>query len=459
MNLLSNFSGQGATSAVQLLIDGMGIRHAEKPPIVFCGPYEHHSNLIPWREAGCRLVMIPEGQDGTVDLVNLRKHLQRYQAEPDCLKIGTFCAASNVTGKLTDTTAVAALLHNFGALAFFDYATAAPYIPMDMNPPPPSFGDDSVIASKDAIFISPHKCFGGGAGTPGVLVCKKHLLSQVNPPQRSGGGTVFYVTHSDHRFLSNRLERYEGGTPHVVGIWRTGLVMRLKQQVELAYERLVKSSAESTSVPRTLVEYECQAYQTVANYWKEHAPNLVLLGHDENAHLPIFSFLVHCGERFLHYNYVCAILNDVFGIQSRGGCQCAGPYSQRLLGLTTITSENEEVPSTINRRLEHALVQYKERAELLRPGYTRLSLPFKGLRQAEADYVMRAVAWVAKHGWALMCQYRCNHRTGEVSNFFNDECELYDISIKCVLLCIILLCSGDTVIVKGNRLVARNADG
>lgn len=392
----------------------MGIRHADKAPIVFCGPYEHHSNLIPWREAGCRLVMIPEGENGAVDLVALERRLKQYETEADCLKMGTFCAASNVTGKLTDTTAVAATLHKYGALAFFDYATAAPYISMDMNPPSPSSENDPIVSSKDAMFISPHKCFGGGAGTPGVLVCKQHLLSQVNPPGRSGGGTVFYVTHSDHRFLSNRLERYEGGTPQVVGIWRTGLVMRLKQQVELAYTRLAKSSTDTDLEPRTLVEYECHTYRVVADYWNEHAPNLVLLGDDENAHLPIFSFLIRCGERFLHYNYVCAVLNDVFGIQSRGGCQCAGPYSQRLLGLTTV-SDDDEVPSTINRRLEQALVQYKERAELLRPGYTRMSLPFKGLRQAEADYIMRAVVWVAKHGWALMCQYRCNHRTGEVS--------------------------------------------
>ena len=408
------FTGQGATSAVQLLIDGLGIRHAEKQPIVFCGPYEHHSNLIPWREAGCRMVMIPEGLDGTVDLGALERQLTRYQAEDDCLKMGTFCAASNVTGKLSDTNAIATLLHKYGALAFFDYATAAPYIDIDMNPPPTQ-SEDAASVAKDAIFISPHKCFGGGAGTPGILVCKKRLLSQVNPPLRSGGGTVFYVTHSDHRFLSNRLERYEGGTPHVVGIWRTGLVMRLKKEVELLYGRIARNPSSSPStLPSNLKDFECYTYRDVAAYWRENAPNLVLLGDDDTPHLPIFSFLIRCGERFLHYNYVSAILNDLFGIQSRGGCQCAGPYSQRLLGLTTLSpSGDQEIPSAVNRRLEEALVKYKERAELLRPGYTRLSLPFKGLREEEVDYIMRAVAWVAENAWALMCQYRCNHRTGE----------------------------------------------
>jgi selenocysteine lyase/cysteine desulfurase len=333
--------------------------------------------------------------------------------------MGTFSAASNVTGQLSDGIALAALLHRYGALAFFDYATAAPYVPMDMNPPVSSSQDGTVASTAaDALFFSPHKCI-GGVGTPGVLVCKKHLLSQTNAPGRSGGGTVFYVTHADHRFLSNRLERYEGGTPHVVGIWRAGLTMMVKRRVAQVYAQVAAATTASQQVPPTIVEFEYQTYERVAAYVQEHAPNLVLLGYDHarsssQPHLPIFSFLIRCGSRFLHYNYVCAILNDVFGIQSRGGCQCAGPYSQRLLGLTTTNKDGLDMPNAVNRRLEQALLQYKERAELLRPGYSRLSLPFKGVRTEEVDYVCKAMVWVSKHAWALMCLYRCNHRTGEV---------------------------------------------
>ena len=98
----------------------------------------------------------------------------------------------------------------------------------------------------------------------------------------------------------------------------------------------------------------------------------------------------------MHYNYVCALLNDLFGIQSRGGCQCSGPYSQKLLGLTELI-DGQEVPNEANKRTEYALIHFKERAELLRPGYTRLSLPFKGVSSAEVDYVLRALEWVAKH--------------------------------------------------------------
>jgi len=439
------FTGSGATSAVELLIDCLGLRHAvaaaasgnqqDQPrrPVVFVGPYEHHSNLVNWRETGCEVVMVPEcPRTKSVDMQALETVLQSYQTV-NVLKMGTFSAASNVTGKLSDTHAIASMLHKYGCLAFFDYATSAPYVEMNMNPTP-SHGDED--PTKDAMFLSPHKMLGGGAGTPGVLIVKKRLVSQSNAPNKAGGGTVFYVTKDHHRFLSNRLERYEGGTPHVAGIWRVGLCFLLKRRVQREYAKILqkqqvknvseeeeeeeKKSTDSFSdsaIPPTVFDFDISTYHMVASYLKKHAPKLILLGYDPSLdgnggsrNLPIFSFLIRFGKRFLHYNYVCAVLNDLFGIQSRGGCQCAGPYSQHLLGLT---SGDDGRPSDTNAEIEHALVQYKERAELLRPGYTRLSLPFKGLTSKEVQYVVKALVWVSEKGWELMCQYRCNHRTGE----------------------------------------------
>jgi len=422
------FAGSGTTAAVELLIDCLGLKYAcnnpDQRPVVFVGPYEHHSNLLPWRESGCEIVTVPEcPQQHTVDYAVLERLLQNPSYK-NRMKMGTFTAASNVTGKVSDVDRIAAVLHRHGALAFFDYATGAPYMSMDMNPSPSDQYPTPSLVAKDAIFLSPHKMI-GGIGTPGVLVIKKHLIDQENAPSRSGGGTVFYVTNTHHRFLSNRIDRYEGGTPNVAGILRVGLAFLFKRQVEQKYvmacEKEKKNDAiQDQSIPPTLQLYEYSTYDRVSIYLKHYAPNLHLLGYTaENnknpstPNLPIFSFLIKCGNRFLHYNYVCAILNDVFGIQSRGGCQCAGPYSQRLLGLTKLSPDGQEVPNERNEAIEHALLHYKERAELLRPGYTRLSLPFKGLRDEEVEYVMKALAWTAKHGWALMCNYRCNYRTGE----------------------------------------------
>ena len=231
------FSGNGATSCVELLIDCLGVKNyvaqgdMDKRPVVFVGPYEHHSNLLPWREAGCEIVMIPENsetQNVDTDLLEELLQLKKYgggKDGPNRLRMGAFTAAANVTGKLCDLNKISSILHRNGALAFFDYATGAPYGSMDMNPTPTMIDGEVYTASeiaKDAMFISTHKMI-GGINTPGILVMKKNLVSQTNPPNRSGGGTVFYVTHTHHRFLSNRIERYEGGTPNVVGIMRAGL--------------------------------------------------------------------------------------------------------------------------------------------------------------------------------------------------------------------------------------------
>lgn len=419
------FAGNGATSVVELLIDCIGIKHyaldEKTRPVVFVGPYEHHSNLLPWRESGCEIVMIPECvETGNVDVDHLERMLQSSKYGKDRLRMGAFTAASNVTGKVCDVDKISATLHKYGALSFLDYATGAAYLPINMNPFPTG-NYTAADVSKDAIFISPHKMV-GGAQTPGVLVVKKHLVNQTIAPKRSGGGTVFYVTHKHHRFLSNRIERFEGGTPNICGILRAGLTFLVKRRIANQYlQALNRRKKEDTdSIPHNLLDYEFNTHKTVVERLKKTAPNIIVLGaandKDENNHLPIFSFLIKCGDRFLHYNYVCAILNDLFGIQSRGGCQCAGPYSQRLLGLTKVEGL-EEIPNEINDRIEHALLHYKERAELLRPGFSRLSLPFKGLHHDEVEYVIKALEWVAKNGWVFISQYRCNHRTGEWRHF------------------------------------------
>jgi hypothetical protein len=157
----------------------------------------------------------------------------------------------------------------------------------------------------------------------------------------------------------------------------------------------------SSSNEHSLAKYDFERAESLQNKLASIS-NLVLLdAHNSAQKLPVFSFLIRCGHRFLHYNYVCALLNDLFGIQSRGGCQCAGPYAQFLLGMTDNT----------NDAVEKWLLRTKD--ELMRPGATRLSLPLLGTTQEIEDYVLDAIRWVAKNGWKLLHMYRCNHRSGE----------------------------------------------
>nr|CCA19622.1 unnamed protein product putative [Albugo laibachii Nc14]CCA22872.1 unnamed protein product putative [Albugo laibachii Nc14] len=389
--------GQGATAAVNKLVDLLGLEScsanssATTRPVILVGPHEHHSNLLPWRETSADVVTIQENKDGLVDLEDLEKQLTKYTSRS--LRIGAFSAASNVTGVLTDVDAVTVMLHKHGALAIWDYASAAPYVRMNMNPVECDNAEDRPYLYKDAIFFSGHK-FIGGPGSPGVLVVKKRLVR--NPvPSSPGGGTVFFVTELDHRYLSNREEREEGGSPDLLGSARLGLAFEIKHRIgtkqiaELEQKHVLK-------VRRSL----------------DSNVNIVVLGPPTGVRqLPIISFLIRFQERFLHFNYVCALLNDLLGIQSRGGCACAGPYSMRLLGIV-----KDDIFA-----IEQALISKKE---VLRPGFTRLSFPYF-MQNSEVDFILKAVHFIADHGWKFLLQYRFNHKSGEWKHVsrFSKHCE------------------------------------
>ncbi|HEX2363396.1 MAG TPA: aminotransferase class V-fold PLP-dependent enzyme, partial [Jiangellaceae bacterium] len=320
------FCGSGATSAIDKMVGILGLRSAphanagsiapDQRPVVFIGPSEHHSNELPWRESIADVVTIPEDRDGHIDLGTLRTELLEHADRP--LRIGAFSAASNVTGILTDTRAIARILHEHGALSFWDFAAAAPYVEIHMNPADDPFG------YLDAVFLSPHK-FVGGPGTPGVLAARRELFG--NPvPVVVGGGTVSYVNEIEHRYLADAAHREEGGTPAIVESIRAGLVLQLKQAVGADVIR-----ARETDFVRRAIQS-----------WAAH-PHIQILGNLGADRLAIVSFEVRRpGGRRLHHNFVVAVLNDLFGIQARGGCSCAGPYGHRLLDIDLDTSHEFE---------------------------------------------------------------------------------------------------------------------
>ncbi|MDP7164407.1 MAG: aminotransferase class V-fold PLP-dependent enzyme [Alphaproteobacteria bacterium] len=375
------FCGAGCTGTVDKFINICGLRLPaalddrygfakqipdDQRPVIFIGPYEHHSNELLWRETIAEVVVIEEDAGGNVDLAHLQRELERYQGRP--LRIGSFSAASNVTGIITRSTEVTTLLHRFGAIAAWDYAAAAPYVPINMNAAP---GEESP-ADKDVLFISPHK-FVGGPGTPGVLVVKRRLLSH-RVPVVPGGGTVAYVNAHEHRYIDDLVHREEGGTPEIVGSIRAGLVFRLKQEV----------GAEA------IFAHETELARQAIERWSEN-PNIEILGSLSAARLPIISFLVPHQGRYLHYDFVVALLNDLFGIQSRGGCSCAGPYGHRLLGIDLETSKQYEK-------------QIVAGCELVKPGWTRLGFNYFN-SEAEIELIIEAVDWIAREGWKLLPEY------------------------------------------------------
>lgn len=384
------FCGSGATAAVNKLVDILNIRlpanlderyqlsahiPAADRPVVFIGPYEHHSNELPWRETIADVVTIDEDADGRIDLAQLEAELVRYADRS--LKIGSFSAASNVTGIGSRTGAIASLLHQHGALSFWDFAAAGPYVKMEMNLDDAS--EEGKFQYKDALFVSPHK-FLGGPGTPGILVVKRQLLTN-KVPSSPGGGTVAFVTADEHLYVSDPVRREEGGTPGIIESIRAGLVFQFKDAVgcELIHER------EGQFVERALAR------------WGHH-PGLKVLGNPDLWRLSILSFLVRHGKRFLHYNFVVALLNDLFGIQARGGCSCAGPYGHRLLGIDVADSHNHEC----------AIISG---VQSVRPGWIRVNFNYF-ISDESFNFVLDAVEFIAEHGWLFLPLYQLDAMGG-----------------------------------------------
>jgi selenocysteine lyase/cysteine desulfurase len=381
------FAGSGSTGAIDRLIGILGLRvpapledryalsaaiPPDERPVVFVGPYEHHSNELPWRESIADVVEIREDADGHIDLSHLEEELERSAQHP--LRIGSFSAASNVTGIVSDTEAIATVLHRHGALAFFDFAAAAPYLKIDMQTP----ADDN-MGYKDAVFISPHK-FIGGPGTPGVLVVRRQLLGN-RVPAIPGGGTVRYVSESEHLYLADPEHREEGGTPAIVESIRAGLVFLLKEQVGV----------------REIRKREDEFIRRAIAFWST-TPNISILGNPAAERLSIVSFVVRHGAQYLHHNFVVAVLNDLLGIQSRGGCSCAGPYGHRLLGIDHETSHRFEE-------------QILAGCEGIKPGWVRVNFNYF-ISEEEFIYLLGGVQLVAEHGWRLLPQYRFTSADG-----------------------------------------------
>jgi selenocysteine lyase/cysteine desulfurase len=385
------FCGSGATGAINKLLDILNLRlpadlndkyHLQRHipederPVIFIGPYEHHSNELPWRESIAEVITIFEDSDGQIDLEHLEAQLKLYQGRP--LLIGSFSAASNVTGISSQTYRLTALLHQYGAVSFWDFAAAAPYVSIEMNPHHQEW--DAPLLAKDAIFISPHK-FIGGPGTPGVLVVKKHLLKN-RVPSSPGGGTVAYVNTKDHRYLSDPVHREEGGTPAIIESIRAGLVFQLKESV--GEENI--AAREEDLITRAI------------DSWSANK-NLKILGNLSAKRLSIVSFVVRHGEGSLHHNFVVALLNDLFGIQARGGCSCAGPYGHRLLGIDLTTSHE----------FECAIIRG---AEGIKPGWVRVNLNYF-ISEVTFQFLLAAIHFVADHGWKFLPHYKLDIHSGQ----------------------------------------------
>ncbi|GAB2283340.1 hypothetical protein Dimus_017857 [Dionaea muscipula] len=398
------FCGSGTTAAIKRLQEVMGIAipsmlrdraaqllRDEERWVVFVGPYEHHSNLLSWRQSLAQVVEIGLTPDGLMDMEDLRVELQRY-TDANRPIMGSFSACSNVTGISSDTRAIARLLHQYGAFACFDFASrcvrayvCGPYVEIDMR--------SGEVDGYDAIFLSPHK-FIGGPGSPGILLMSKMLYQlQSCAPSTSGGGTVSYVngfSEEDTLYLEDIEERENAGTPPIIQTVKAALAFWLKEYIGY----------------KTIEEQEHAHIQIALKRFGENK-NIQILGNTSANRQAILSFLVYPTKRAgkpLHGPFVAKLLNDLFGIQARGGCACAGPYGHILLG----------VDKDYSLTFRSSILKYMQGYVGVKPGWTRISLPYY-MSNEEVGFILAAVEFIAKYGESFLRLYHFNWKTGSWS--------------------------------------------
>lgn len=282
---------------------------SEKRPIVFITHMEHHSNQTSWLETIADVEVVPACEKGLFCLNNFKKLLEKYKERP--IKIASITSCSNVTGIKTPYHEVAKLMHQNDGVCFVDFACSGPYVKIDMHPEDPE-------SYLDAIFLSPHK-FLGGPGTSGVLIFNKKLYNNMIP-DNPGGGTVSWTNPwGEHKYVDNIEDREDGGTPGFLQVIKIALAIQLKEQMGI--DNILARENE-------IVDFVFDELESV--------PNIKILAGQHKNRLGVISFYIDD----LHFNLGVKILNDKFGIQTRGGCSCAGTYGHYLLHVDQETSHN-----------------------------------------------------------------------------------------------------------------------
>lgn len=379
-------TGTGMTAALSKLQRYIGLRNAHNrvntelntadKPVVFITHMEHHSNQVSWYETNAELVVLPPDENNLVNPEKLSELLEKYSDRT--LKIGSFTAASNVTGIITPYHELAKIMHQHNGFCFVDFAAAAPYVKIDMHPKDPQ-------EQLDAIFFSPHK-FLGGPGTSGVLVFNEKLY-QSDVPDNPGGGNVKYTNPWGNYSYSESIEvKEDGGTPGFLQVIRAALALKLKDQ--MAVENIKKREKELLSL--------CYSeFQKI--------PGLSILGDLKTERIGCVSFLIED----IHYNLIVRLLNDRFGIQVRGGWSCASTYAHYLFNINEAQS---------NKITEDLL----QKNQTNKPGWVRLSLhPI--MTNEEVLFISDAIQQVVLHHKEWQKDYQYNTSTNEYESIIKEE--------------------------------------
>lgn len=385
-------NGTGMTGVVNKFQRILGLRIPENlkafttipeaiKPIVFISHMEHHSNQTSWLETIADVEVIPCDEVGLFCLNEFTKLVEKYKDRS--FKIASITSCSNVTGIRTPYHEVAKIMHQNNGVCFVDFACSGPYVDIDMHPSNPE-------SYLDAIFFSPHK-FLGGPGTSGVLVFNKNLYKN-NVPDCPGGGTVSWTNPwGEHKYIDNIEDREDGGTPGFLQVIKTALAIQLKEQ--MGVNNILEREHE-------IVEYVFEQLGTIEN--------IKILAKEHQDRLGVISFYIDD----LHFNLGVKLLNDKFGIQTRGGCSCAGTYGHFLLHVDQETSND-------------LVCQITSGDLIKKPGWIRMSI-HPTTTTTEIKFVCDSIKALASNHQDWEKDYVYNGKTNEFhhKNALHQEMEM-----------------------------------
>ncbi len=372
-------AGSGMTGVLSRLQRMMGLRYPDavkekiqipvnERPVVFISHMEHHSNHVPWMETIAEVVILKCDDNKLVCPEILKETVEKYKDRP--LLIGSFTACSNVTGIITPYNDLARVMHEFGGYCFIDFAASAPYVKIDMHP-------DHEDERLDAIFFSPHK-FLGGPGTCGVLVFNKELYRTSCPDVPGGGNVKWTNPWGEYAYYDDIETKEDGGTPGFLQVMRAAMAIRLKEKMN--EDKMARREEELLDL--------------CFNELKE-IPGVYLLGYNDEKRIGCVAF----GIENIHYNLVVRLLNDRFGIQTRGGWSCASTYSHHLFEL------NEDSSKQITQGI-------LSKDLTIKPGWVRLSLhPIT--TNKEVHYICNAIQQIVENVDEWSQGYRYNKQNNE----------------------------------------------
>jgi len=351
----------------------------EERPVVFITHMEHHSNHTSWLETICEVVIIPVTEEGRIDLSAFDSLLEDHNNRK--VKIASVTAASNVTGVNVPYHEIAGIVHKHGGYCFVDFACSAPYVDIKMYP-------EQQDQYLDAVLFSPHK-FLGGPGSSGVLIFRKELYKNA-VPDHPGGGTVIWTSpFAKHNYMADIEAREDGGTPGFLQTIRAAKTIELKDYMGTGFINERKQLLLNT-------------------LWEEVAKmnRVRILEDDIRDRQAILSLQFEN----LYFETVVRALNDIFGIQTRGGCSCAGTYSHYLNNISYEQSE------TIKQQVIKGNL-------IARPGWVRISL-HPTMKLDEVRYIAYALQFVLDNEEAMKKIYTYGDDNLRFS--YNKKQALYD---------------------------------